>query len=250
MKQCPKCSGNLADFVEVCPYCGTAMQLTPAPQLPAQFQASGPPQGSGKALASLICSVVFFFWPFSSLAGIILGHLALADIKRSAGRLAGRGLAIGGLVAGYIGTSLGLLFVVAAIAIPNILRAKMAANEASAVGSLRTYNTAMVTYATKCQSQGYPSSLAQLGPGVSAADCQHADLVDAQLGTNLPMKSGYRFFYSPTSFDASGHVVNYVLAADPVNPGTTGTRHFFTDESGVIRFSGRGAADARSQPLQ
>ena len=253
MKQCPKCSGNLADFVEVCPYCGTPTPLAATAQFAGAFAAapfSGPVETSGKAIASLISGVIFFLWPFSAIAAVVLGHLALADIRRSAERLTGRGLAIGGLVTGYIGVSFAALLIFAAILIPNLLRARMAANEASAVGSLRTYNTAMVTYATTCPTQGYPASLAKLGPGASPADCDHADLVDPQLGTGLPVKNGYRFFYSPASFAPDGHVVKYVLAADPVSPGTTGGRHFFTDETGVIRFSTHGSADVHSQRLE
>jgi type IV pilus assembly protein PilA len=251
VKQCPNCSGNLADFVALCPYCGAAVAVAQAPGFTGQPEWNGPPQNSGKALASLICGMVFFFWPFSALAAVILGHLALSDIRRSAGRLAGRGMAIGGLVTGYIGVSTVPILIIAAIAIPNILRSKMAANEASAVGSLRTYNTALVRYATECPSQGYPASLTFLGPGEAGADkCVRADLVEALMGSEMPVKSGYRFYYAAESYDASGHVVKYALAADPVTPGTTGMRHFFTDESGVIRFSRRGGADAHSEPLQ
>src|SRR5262245_43232691 len=65
VKQCPSCSGNLADFVEVCPYCGVAAPRSGArqtgwPYHPAQAQRSAPPENSGKALASLICGVFFF----------------------------------------------------------------------------------------------------------------------------------------------------------------------------------------------
>lgn len=251
MKQCPSCSGNVADFVAVCPYCGAAVAVAQVPQFAGQPAFSGPPQNSGKALASLICGVVFFFWPLSAVAAIVLGHLALSDIKRSAGRLAGRGLAIGGLVTGYIGVSIIPLLIIAAIAIPNLLRARMAANEASAVGSLRTYNTAMITYALQCPNQGYPTSLTFLGPGATGADkCTRANLVDSLMGAEMPVKNGYRFFYAAESYDTSGHVVKYALAADPVTPGTTGMRHFFTDESGVIRFSRRSGADVHSEPVQ
>jgi hypothetical protein len=212
---------------------------------------SGPPESSGKALASLICGVVFFFWPVTAVAAVVLGHLALSDIKGSAGRIAGRGMAIAGLVMGYIGVSIVPILIVAAIALPNLLRSRMAANEASAVGSLRTYNSALVSYATQCPNQGYPPSLTFLGPGAAGADkCTRADLVESLMGSEMPVKNGYRFYYAPESYDARGHVVRYALAADPVTPGTTGVRHFFTDESGVIRFSRRAGADVHSQPLQ
>jgi type IV pilus assembly protein PilA len=251
LKQCPSCSGNVADFVAVCPYCGAAVAVAQVPQFAGQPAFSGPPQNSGKALASLICGVMFFVWPLSAVAAIVLGHLALSDIKRSAGRLAGRGLAVGGLVTGYIGVSIVPLLIIAAIVIPNLLRARMAANEASAVGSLRTYNTAMITYAVQCPNQGYPTSLTFLGPGATGADkCTRANLVDSLMGTEMPVKNGYRFFYAAESYDASGHVMRYALAADPVAPGTTGMRHFFTDESGVIRFSRRSGADVHSEPVQ
>src|SRR5437879_12596996 len=89
------------------------------------------------AIASLICCILFFFLP-SAIVAIIMGHLSLSDIRRSAGRLGGRGMAIAGLVLGYTGLAIIPVLIIAAIAIPNLLRARMAANEASAVGSLRT----------------------------------------------------------------------------------------------------------------
>jgi type IV pilus assembly protein PilA len=248
VKQCPNCKGNLADYVPVCPYCGANVAV--ATMGAAQAAWSGPQEKSGKATASLVCGVIFFLWPATALAAVILGHLALSEIKRSAGRLAGQGMAIAGLVLGYIGLAfVPFILIIAAIAIPNLLRAKMAANEASAVGTLRVYNTAMVTYASTCPNVGYPKKLSNLGPGAMDTDkCAHEDLVNAQLAMPLPVKSGYRFFYTAEP-DADGHVMKYVLSADPVAPGTSGTRHFFTDESGVIRYSMRGGADVNSPPL-
>ena len=195
-------------------------------------------------------SMLFFLWPFTAIAAVVLGHIALSEIKRSAGRLAGHGMAVAGLILGYLGVAfIPFILIIAAIAIPNLLRSKMAANEASAVGSLRTLNTAMVTYATECPKIGYPKDLRSLGAGRSGTDqCAHADLVDAQLGTALPIKHGYHFFYT-AQVDADGMVTGYVLAADPVTPGTSGVRHFFTDQSGVIRYSTHGGADVNSQPL-
>jgi len=247
VKQCANCKNNLADFVAVCPFCGAGIPVAQAPQFTAQPpEWSGPPQNSGKAIASLICGVVFFFWPLS-VAAVILGHLALSDIKRSAGRLAGRGMAIGGLVTGYIGVSIIPFLIIAAIAIPNLLRSRMAANEASAVGSLHTYNTAMVTYSGACPDIGYPTSLESLGPGTK--DCSHMDLVNAQLASQDPVSRGYRFTYTPHR-DPGQIATRYQIVATPVNPGVTGVRQFFTDDSGVIRFSTNGSANVESDPLQ
>jgi len=247
VKQCANCKNNLADFVAVCPFCGASIPVAQASQFGAQPpEWSGPPQNSGKAIASLICGVVFFFWPLS-VAAVILGHLALSDIKRSAGRLAGRGMAIGGLVTGYIGVSIIPFLIIAAIAIPNLLRSRMAANEASAVGSLHTYNTAMVTYSGACPDIGYPTSLESLGPGTK--DCSHMDLVNAQLASQDPVSRGYRFIYTPHR-DPGQIATRYQIVATPVNPGATGVRQFFTDESGVIRFSTNGSANVESDPLQ
>jgi len=245
----------VADFVEVCPYCAAPTPPAAGRSFPQAVPgrggpAGGPPENSGKALASLICGVVFFLWPLSAVAAVVLGHVALGEIKRSAGRLAGRGMAIAGLVAGYIGISTVPILIIAAIAIPNLLRARMAANEASAVGTLRAYNAALVSYADQCPLQGYPPSLAALGPGPSGGDaCAHAGLVEPLLGREMPVKSGYRFFYTPENRDRSGRVLSYGLAADPLAPGTTGIRHFFTDESSVIRTSAHGGADVHSEPM-
>ena len=150
---------------------------------------------SGKAIASLICGVFVFFLP-ASIAAIILGHISLSDIRKSAGRLGGRGVAIAGLVLGYAGLAIiPFILIIAAIAIPNLLRAKQAANQASAVGSLRTINIAAVQYASGYEN-GFPSSLEALGTASGAlADCNHAGLLDAPLA--FGQKSGYVFTYTP-----------------------------------------------------
>src|SRR5262249_32129647 len=92
----------------------------------------GPATTSGKAIGSLVCGIISVF-PFC-LVAIILGHLSLSEIRKSAGRLKGDGMAIAGLVLGYLGiVAIPIILIVAAIAIPNLLRARQAANEASAV---------------------------------------------------------------------------------------------------------------------
>jgi prepilin-type N-terminal cleavage/methylation domain-containing protein len=137
-----------------------------------------------------------------------------------------------------------IILIIAAIAIPNLLRSKMAANEASAVGSLRAINTACVTYST-IYGTGYPALLANLGPAAPATAAA-ADLIDSVLAAGT--KSGYVFTY--TAGAAVGGTVNvYTITAVPSNVGTTGQRQFFTDQSGVIRANPSGVADVNSTPI-
>jgi len=90
-----------------------------------------------------------------------------------------------------------IILIIAAIAIPNLLKSRMAANESSAVGSLRTYNTAFVTYAAQCPALGFPKDLPTIGPGIG--DCTAANIVDNVLGLAAPVKSGYTFVYTPAA---------------------------------------------------
>ena len=255
MPTCPRCSATVQGTVSFCPSCGNAMSSLPAgltPQTPlspgAPIAYTGAQETSGKAIGSFICGLFFFLLPVTIVA-IVLGHLSLSDIKKSAGRLKGQGLAIVGLVLGYMGVVfIPFILIIAAIAIPNLLRARMAANEASAVGALRTYNMALVNYMSRCQNVGFPMSVTNLGPG--NGDCDGANLVDSVLATPTSTRSGYVFVYSPGPADGNGHVVSYTITADPITQNTTGIRHFFTDENGVIRMSSGERATADSPPVQ
>ena len=239
MKPCPYCAETIEDQAQVCPFCNTS--LVPAPGVsPTPLPADA--GTSGKAIASLICGILFFFLP-SAIVAVIMGHLSLSDIKRGAGRLRGRGMAIAGLVLGYTGLSVLPILIIAAIAIPNLLRAKMAANEASAVGSLRTIATACVTYGSKFNS--YPPSLTSLGPSTQPGPSA-ANLIDTQL--SLGQKSGYVFTYNGQA-NASGTITAYALHADPITEGATGVRHFYLDQTGVFRVSISGPATEDSPPL-
>jgi len=145
-----------------------------------------------------------------------------------------------------------IILIIAAIAIPNLLRSKMAANEASAVGSMRTLNTACVTYSTSYG--GFPASLTSLGGEGNGAfpTSTAAQLIDSVLaGTagNTSVKSGYDFTYSAGAADSSGNVDYYIINANPANPGVTGLRYFYTDQSGVIRASTSGPATVGSSPI-
>ena len=138
-----------------------------------------------------------------------------------------------------------IILIIAAIAIPNLLRSRMAANEASAVGSLRTLNTGAVTYSTT-YGTGYPVALANLGPGAPATAAT-ADLIDSVLAAGT--KSGYVIVYTGGTVDAAGNTNDYTITATPVAPGTSGQRTFFTDQSGVIRADATGTATVTSTPI-
>jgi len=137
-----------------------------------------------------------------------------------------------------------IILIIAAIAIPNLLRSRMAANEASAVGSLRTINTACVTYSST-YGVGFPAALSNLGTSGSASSTS-ADLVDNILATGV--KSGYAFVYT-ASAAVSNVVPAYEVRANPLTPNQTGTRYFFTDQSGVIRFNISGQASVTDSPI-
>ena len=137
-----------------------------------------------------------------------------------------------------------IIMVIVAIAIPNLLRTRMTANETSAVGSLSALNTACITYLTIYG--GYPPSLASLGPG-SAPTSNSADLIDSVLASGA--KSGYNFNYSAGPKDPSGRVNVYSVTAEPISPGSTGQKSFYTDQSAVIRSNTSGPADAASTPI-
>jgi len=130
-----------------------------------------------------------------------------------------------------------IILIIAAIAIPNLLRSRIAANEASAVGSLRTLNTAEITYNTTYPNVGFACSLSALGPPSSgAASSATAGLVDSNLAGGT--KSGYSFAFLNTTCTPSGGInTTYDIKANPQSPGNTGQRYFCSDISGVIQFN-------------
>jgi prepilin-type N-terminal cleavage/methylation domain-containing protein len=153
-----------------------------------------------------------------------------------------------------------IILIIAAIAIPNLLRSRIAANQASAVGSLRALNTALITYSST-YNVGYSAHLAYLGPPAAngtpvstaaglvdnvLAGCQAVDCSGKT--TDVSSKSGYNFAYTPTT-DAAGRTDVYTLTAGPSNIGTTGTNFYFTDQSGVIRQNSTAAAGSTDSPL-
>ena len=130
-----------------------------------------------------------------------------------------------------------VILVLAAIAIPNLLRSRVAANEASAVGSLHAINNAEITYSSTYATPGFACALSQLGPpsGGAPVGSTAASLIDGGLASGT--KSGYNFTPGNCTVVGGANIVTgYQWAADPVTPGTTGQRHFCTDSSIVSKF--------------
>ena len=150
-----------------------------------------------------------------------------------------------------------IILVIAAIAIPNLIRAKIAANEASAVSSLHTIVTAEASYFAAGWSNpgalGFSNVLPDLGdshgcnPPRLDSSCQIDDVL-ANATTAATPKSGYYFTYSPIPNGAIN--VGFSVQADPATRGQTGNRSFFSDQTGVIRSNPSQSATASDLAIQ
>jgi type IV pilus assembly protein PilA len=130
-----------------------------------------------------------------------------------------------------------IILIIAAIAIPNLLRARIAANESSAVASVRTINTAMISYNSSYPTVGFAANLVTLGPGGVSSACPTpptsavACLIDGQLASGT--KSGY-------NFGAAGTTGNYAAWGSPMTANSTGVRSFCSIADAVVRFVASG----------
>jgi type IV pilus assembly protein PilA len=137
----------------------------------------------------------------------------------------------------------GIILIIAAIAIPSLLSARVAANESSAVGSIRTINTAEITYNSTYPTVGYSPDLISLGgaPNVACVPAQAtACLIDNVLSAGT--KSGYNF--AAASVAGGPPTVSYEASAVPVTVNQTGIRSFCSYEDAVVRAQPTGAAIA------
>jgi len=138
-----------------------------------------------------------------------------------------------------------IIGIIAAIAVPGLLRARMAGNEASAIGSLRAVNSAEINYMTNCAAgTGYAPDLVALGTPPLAANGGGQPFISPDLGLAVPIvKAGYSIGYSSTNAIAAAAVCNgaavavagnYLITAAPVSAGTSGTRYFGTSEAQTV----------------
>lgn len=139
-----------------------------------------------------------------------------------------------------------VILIIAAIAIPNFMRSKMRANEASAVSSLRSITTADVVYSST-YNVGYASSLPALGGSGAVVNETNAELIDSVVSSGS--KSGYTFTYAATSSDANGNILTYTANADPMLAGTTGDTHFYVDQTSIIRSNQTAPAGPNDTPV-
>jgi len=175
-----------------------------------------------------------------SVIGLILGVRAVLKANREPHVFGGKGVAIGGIVA----NSFGILTIVpvaliAAIAIPNLLMARMAANEASAIGHLRTLATAEATYQ------------ATLGGGRSFGSMQEL-IASGAITANSASKNGYQFkvrlldLNGKPALAGTGDAVGFEVVATPDRYGSTGRRSFYVSEQYVIRCADKSGKEATS----
>jgi type IV pilus assembly protein PilA len=237
--KCVECGFVGWSDVENCKSCGAPLtqRSTNHPQetpvYGANFNSWNQPEESqkkGMAIAALILGILSFLTfglvGIGAITGIILAAVAMARVKREPWKYGGRGMAIAGLVLSI--TSLVTVVpvgLIAAIAIPNLLASRRAANEGSALYTLRTVCSAQLAYQSEFQKYGTLEELAV------------NNLIDPKLASG--MKNGYNFRVVLDEANPEGFEVIGV----PVSYGQTGVRSFYVDETFILR-----AADNNGGP--
>jgi len=195
-----------------CNHCG--QPLGPPPS----FLTNVETRTDGKAIGSLVCGILSLtiFSCLTGIPAIILGHMSRAAIQKSMGRLKGEGMALAGLVMGYVSlVALPILLIIATIAIPSVLRARQTANEASAIANLRTINAAEEEYL-----------LTRGGGAFGDLDSLiQAGLLDSGMNEAV---GGYRF-----EVVAAGE--EYTATATPAST-NTGRFGYFITKDGEVRY--------------
>ena len=228
--------------VEHCKACGAPLNQQnshTAPTAPV-YSHWDQPEGQEKGLAifALILGIVSFFTfgllLVGAIVGIVVAVKAMGRVRREPWRYGGRGIAIAGLVMSILSlTSVVPVAIIAAIAIPNLLASRMAANEYSAIRSLQQISAAQSMYYENFEKYG---TLEQL-----AAE----SLIDPRLGSGT--KNGYNFSVQLTNDEVDGFAVIGV----PVTYRSTGSRSFYVDESSVIRVANNsGPPSKMDAPLE
>lgn len=238
---CPRCRTDNAAGTAFCTSCGVALRGdAPVPRAPS----------TGLATASLVIGILSLLTCSGLLLGAFLGTtlgiVALVRAKESPATHGGRGLAIGGIVTSAVSV-LGAV-VLAAIAIPSLLHAKASANEAAAIGDIRTVIAAEAAYQASNGGQ-YDTLECLAAPAQCIPDYapNQPTFIDRELTRSLKANYRRRFQAGPAS-DPSGRgtlyspssLTAYAYAAEPMEPGRSGVRAFCGDHTGLVCQSANG----------
>ena len=227
---CLGCGNSMTEGERYCGVCGRdSMTGAGVASVDPQVAFGLPPETSGKAIFSLVCGIFFIIPPFS-LVAVIFGYISLSEIRKSSGRLTGRGLAITGIALGYVGVAvivglIGLGIYSVRKAAKEINNSALRANKTTVVSSMRRVSMAEIAYQQAHRATGYTCSLQDLS-GVWG--------ISGDLATGR--KNGYIFeLKNCTAPKPGGPISKYQLLAYSAVPGKTGAPAYCTDESDVIR---------------
>jgi prepilin-type N-terminal cleavage/methylation domain-containing protein len=145
-----------------------------------------------------------------------------------------------------------IIGIIAAIAVPGLLRARMSGNEASAIGSMRAISSAEASYSGGAANGGYAQLLAVL---VLACPGSSQGFISPDLSLDPSFKSGYQIdlvaatgaVAGPADCNTTGSVTGYYATALPTQPGTTGNRGFATNTAGTVFFTPNGVATTEAE---
>jgi len=234
---CLGCGNGLSEGERFCGICGRdSLAPSSRPAVDPAVAFGLPPQTSAKAIFSLISGLLFIILPFS-LAAIIFGHLSLSEIRNSGGRLTGKGLAIAGLVLGYLGV-VAILGLIVWSGFYVRQREKAAAEKVKVVdyanpvvSAVRSLNMAEIAYTQGHPETGYTCSLSEL----KAAWGLNNDLAQGQ-------QDGYIFeIKGCTAAKPNGPIAKYQIVAYPAATNKTGTAAFCSNESDLIKVARNGS---------
>jgi type IV pilus assembly protein PilA len=199
-------------------------------------------RSSGAVASAVTGALGLFVFPLSIVA-VVLGHGARAEIRKSDGRLTGATAALVGLILGYVGIAIiPIVVVAAAIVVPNLLRARIAANQLSALLAIGQINKGEISYQALLPQLGYTCSLATLGEtSVNSPTGEHAALVDADLARGE--KNGYLFELRHCVV-SGGRTLHYEVVAYPKKLNGTGIEAYCSNELGTVKSDARGLPDS------
>jgi len=247
MTICPRCQTQNAPGTTFCVGCGQARPGRTA-RRPGASPGGGGGQSKGMAMTALILGILalpsFACFVVGGIAAIVLGAIAFARAGREPEVYGGRGMALAGMILGGVSfLMIPVIGIVAAIAVPSLLRAKVSANESATIGDTRTVISAEAAY--QSANADLYDTLECLGKPAACIPGYTGSVVmlEGELAKDNAVKSGYRHALhlgpAPRSLPpgaSPSSVTAYAYVSVPLQPGQSGVRAFCGDASGVIRY--------------